>query len=243
MSLCSREEIMKSSRIYLRVTDEEKLLIEKLASEGGYKTVSSFLLASAKTHTVFNFDVEAVYHLSSEINYIGHNINTLIKKIYSYDFYTESDLVELKNGLSAIESLIQEYYSEIKNISKKLNKTNFSILDIIPYFSELNFKNKELTTEDNFLLIEELEKIFIFVESVLVYELKAEERVTLFNDLINVDKLFSFSKEQLIEFYKELFPCFKKIKMLVTMKKVSELNSELLRYAQILRKQFANGDS
>lgn len=73
--------------------------------------------------------------------------------------------------------------------------------------------------------------------------MKAEERVTLFNDLINVDKLFSFSKEQLIEFYKELFPCFKKIKMLVTMKKVSELNSELLRYAQILRKQFANGDS
>lgn len=61
------------------------------------------------------------------------------------------------------------------------------------------------------MLIEELEKIFIF-RKCFIYELKAEERVTLFNDLINVDKLFSFSKEQLIEFYKELFPCFKKIK-------------------------------
>lgn len=227
----------KEARLYLRSTEKEKELIKKLSQKNGYKTISSFLISSAKKHCVFNLDLSDFFELSSEVNYIGKNINTLIKKIYSYDFYTDSDIEILSNHLSQINEMIAKNYQELTRINKKLNSKNIEFKELVNIVDE--FKIKDYSEDIELKKLRDIEKIFNYIEVIISIDLKSPDRSEAFNDLINVNQLFEFSKEELDNFYQELNVIYRKINMLTSLKKVDDLQLEIMNYAGLLRRYFS----
>ena len=71
----------KTEKIELRVTKEQKDFIKNKSEKMGFGSVTAFLIESAKNHFRLNIDMSIYRKLTSEINYIGKNINSLIRKI------------------------------------------------------------------------------------------------------------------------------------------------------------------
>lgn len=228
---------MKKKNIIFRVTQEEKEIIEKLSKKNGYNSMSSFILSSTKKHCVFNLDLSDFFGLSSEVNYIGKNINTLIKKIYSYDFYTDSDIETLSNHLSQINNMLSKNYQELTKISKNLNSKNIKFKELINIVDE--FKVKDYSENIELKKLKDIEKIFNYIEVIISIDLKSPDRSEAFNNLINVNQLFEFSKEELDNFYQELNVIYRKINMLTSLKKVDDLQIEIMNYAGLLRRYFS----
>ncbi|OQR53166.1 hypothetical protein CDB3_31605, partial [Bacillus sp. CDB3] len=72
-------------KTYLQITldEKDKKMIKNKAEEFGYKTVSAFMVDSAKSHFKLEVDMKAYRDLTKEINYIGKNINSLIRRIHT----------------------------------------------------------------------------------------------------------------------------------------------------------------
>ncbi|HHH4983915.1 TPA: hypothetical protein ACP0O4_001666 [Streptococcus pyogenes] len=228
---------MKNSQIHFRVSQDEKKELESLCNKNGYSSLSSFLKSSAKKHCVFNLDLSDFFGLSSEVNYIGKNINTLIKKIYSYDYYTDSDIEILSNHLSQINNMLSKNYQELTKISKNLNSKNIEFKELINIVDE--FKIKDYSENIELKKLKDIEKIFNYIEVIISIDLKSPDRSEAFNNLINVNQLFEFSKEELDNFYQELNVIYRKINMLTSLKKVDDLQLEIMNYAGLLRRYFS----
>lgn len=81
-------------KTYLQITldEKDKEMIKNKAVELGYKSTSAFVIDSAKTHFKLEVDMKAYRDLTKEINYIGKNINSLIRRINTDGIYTDSDI-------------------------------------------------------------------------------------------------------------------------------------------------------
>ncbi|QDZ77545.1 plasmid mobilization protein, partial [Bacillus cereus] len=99
-------------KTYLQITldEQDKEMIKNKAEELGYKTVSAFLIDSAKTHFRLEIDMKVYRDLTKEINYIGKNINSLIRRIHTDGIYTDQDMDFLKVNQKKIIKIIQKEY-------------------------------------------------------------------------------------------------------------------------------------
>ncbi|OOR68743.1 hypothetical protein BLX06_34870, partial [Bacillus cereus] len=102
-------------KTYLQITldEQDKEMIKNKAEELGYKTVSAFLIDSAKTHFRLEVDMKVYRDLTKEINYIGKNINSLIRRIHTDGIYTDQDMDFLKVNQKKIIKIIQKEYDRL----------------------------------------------------------------------------------------------------------------------------------
>ncbi|MFJ7941820.1 plasmid mobilization protein [Peribacillus sp. NPDC096622] len=120
----------------MRLTEEDKKFIKNKADKMGYNNVSAFLLESAKSHFRLNIDMSIYRKLTSEINYIGKNINSLIRKVNTLGAY--SDIDNFEKQLTAIDdeifdfekmkdcfSIYKNSYPLITDYKKSDDKTKF----------------------------------------------------------------------------------------------------------------------
>ena len=76
-------------------------------------------------------DMSVYRKLTSEINYIGKNINSLIRRINTDGFYSDNDIDFIKTNQKIIIELMNKEYDRLLDL-----KTNFTS-------ESLNLKEKE----------------------------------------------------------------------------------------------------
>ncbi|QDZ77546.1 hypothetical protein D0437_33600, partial [Bacillus cereus] len=103
-------ENRKKERLEIQLFKDDKEFVKNKATELGYKTVSAFLIDSAKTHFKLEVDMKVYRDLTKEINYIGKNINSLIRRIHTDGIYTDQDMDFLKVNQKKIIKIIQKEY-------------------------------------------------------------------------------------------------------------------------------------
>ncbi|BCC56569.1 hypothetical protein BCJMU07_p251 (plasmid) [Bacillus cereus] len=110
----------------MRLTEDDKEYIKNKSEELGYKNVSAFLIDSAKTHFKLEVDMKAYRDLTKEINYIGKNINSLIRRINTDGIYTDSDIDFLRVNQKKIINRINTEYDRLIDLKTKFNSDSLS---------------------------------------------------------------------------------------------------------------------
>lgn len=120
--------IAKRRTTYLQMSleHEEKDYIKNKATELGYKNVSAFLIASAKSFFKLEVDMKAYRDLTKEINYIGKNINSLIRRINTDGIYTDNDIDFLRVNQKEIINIMNTEYDRLLDLKTKFNSDSLS---------------------------------------------------------------------------------------------------------------------
>ncbi|MBJ8056107.1 hypothetical protein JDS87_30665 [Bacillus cereus] len=110
----------------ISLSKEDKELIKNKANDLGYRTVSAFLITSAKSHFTLEVDMKVYRDLAKEINYIGKNINSLIRRINTDGIYTDNDIDFLRVNQKNIIELINTEYDRLIDLKTKFNSDSLS---------------------------------------------------------------------------------------------------------------------
>ncbi|WP_430794468.1 hypothetical protein, partial [Bacillus cereus] len=116
----------KKERMEIQLFKDDKETIKNKAEEFGYKTVSAFIVASAKSFFKLEVDMKAYRDLTKEINYIGKNINSLIRRINTDGIYTDNDIDFLRVNQKKIINIMNTEYDRLLDLKTKFNSDSLS---------------------------------------------------------------------------------------------------------------------
>ena len=198
----------KNEKIDIRVTTEQKEYIKNKANELGYRSVTAFLVASAKEHFTVEIDMSIYREVTKEINYIGKNINNLVRRINADGFYTDTDIDHIDINQKKIIQLINKEYGRLLKQKKKYLSGDLALKDKQILLD--NFKKENIKIPRSILLEEVYEKIkkdVIYICGIIESSPSKEEGL---HDYVweYVSKgrtLYELKNEQLIEFANDLF--------------------------------------
>lgn len=205
----------KTENILMRVTKEQKEFIKNKSEKMGFNSVTAFLIESAKNHFRLNIDMSVYRKLTNEINYIGKNINSLVRKINTLNAYSDNDMDFLKTNQKMIIELMNKEYDRLLDL--KMNFTSES----------LNLKEKKnliKALEENQIDVPRkvvLEEIYEQIKDDFIYigqaiENSPEQGKTIaeyFWRYLYGDTLFELEEKRLIEFADQIFLYTQKLKM------------------------------
>lgn len=208
---------MSRSNTYfqVRLSPEDKEYIKKKSEDLGYKNVSAFLLESAKNHFRLNFDMSIYRDLSREINYIGKNINSLIRRINTDGIYSDSDIDFLKINQKKIIDLLNKEYDRLLNLKKNFNSDNLSLNDkknLIKAFQQNQLEvPKKVVLEE---IYEQIKDDFIYVVNAIEKSPKQDKDIEDYVwEYLYGDTTFSLDDKRLNEFANDIFIYSQKLKM------------------------------
>lgn len=206
--------VNKNENILIRVTKEEKEFIKNKSKELGFKNVSAFIIYAATNHISLNVDMKIYRDLASEINYIGKNINSLIRKINTDGIYTDSDIDFIKVNQKQILELIEKEYDRLLDPEKFLKSQKITPKKIDKIIAGL--KQNDLEIPRKFVLEEVYENIkndFLFLIDCIKNSDDQEEEISeyLF-EYVYGETLFEISEKELINFSDDIFKYVQKLK-------------------------------
>ena len=198
----------------MRVTEEEKEWVKNKANKLGYHSMTAFLMHAAETQIQLTVDMKVYRDLTKEINYIGKNINNLIRHIYTQGIYADSDIDFLKANQEKIWDLINKQYDKLLSLGKDFTSEKISLESLEDIAATL--EKEKLEIPKRFVLEEIYEGIkndFLYLIEVIKKSPEQEEDVVeyLFEYLYG-DTLFQLEDAALIAFSDELFSFTQKIK-------------------------------
>ena len=198
----------------MRVTEEEKEWVKNKANKLGYHSMTAFLMNAAETQIQLTVDMKVYRDLTKEINYIGKNINNLIRHIYTQGIYADSDIDLLKANQEKIWDLINKQYDKLLSLGKDFTSEKISLESLEGIAATL--EKEKLEIPKRFVLEEIYEGIkndFLYLIEVIKKSPEQEEDVVeyLFEYLYG-DTLFQLEDAALIAFSDELFSFTQKIK-------------------------------
>lgn len=204
----------KTQNIIIRVTEEEKEWVKNKANKLGYHSMTAFLMNAAETQIQLTVDMKVYRDLTKEINYIGKNINNLIRHIYTQGIYADSDIDFLKANQEKIWDLINKQYDKLLGLGKDFTSEKISLESLEGIAATL--EKEKLEIPKRFVLEEIYEGIkndFLYLIEVIKKSPEQEEDVVeyLFEYLYG-DTLFQLEDAALIAFSDELFSFTQKIK-------------------------------
>lgn len=219
-----RSKIIKKGVFYLgriktslkiSLSEEEKEFIRKKSEEYGYKTVSGFLIDSAKNHFKVELDIGAYRELAKEINYIGKNINNLVRHIFTVGIYTKNDLDEIKRNQEIIIKKLNKEYDHLLRLRKKYTSSNMSLKDKKKLIEELTKHEidipKKLVLEE---LFERIREDIIYICEAIKNSPDQEEGIEDYvYEYMYGYTLFSLDEKQLKEFADKIYFFTEKLKM------------------------------
>lgn len=137
----------------ISLTEEEKEFIINKAEEYGYNTVSAFLIDSAENHFKLELDLSHYRELAKEINYIGKNINNLVRHIFTVGVYSANDLDNIKRNQEIIIEKLNKKYDHLLSLRKKYSSSNMTLKDKEKLIIELSKHEIEIPKK---LVLEEI---------------------------------------------------------------------------------------
>lgn len=124
------EQKLKTARINLRVTEEDKTLIFDRADEL-HISASNYIVACIRKNKIVH--LEDINYVISHLYKIGANINQIAKKVNSSDTVSPNEVKKIKKLVVKCFRIIDEFvekncienldqYNTLNDILKKLNK-------------------------------------------------------------------------------------------------------------------------
>lgn len=198
----------------MRLTEDDKEYIKNKSEELGYKNVSAFLIDSAKTHFKLEVDMKAYRDLTKEINYIGKNINSLIRRINTDGIYTDSDIDFLKVNQTKIINRINSEYDRLIDLKTKFNSDSLSKKQkekLIQSLTENQIQiPKKLVLEE---VYEKIKEDFLYIIECIENSPEQDKEVTEYVwQYLYGDTLFKLDDNQLIELADSIFIFTQKLK-------------------------------
>ncbi|MCQ6305779.1 hypothetical protein [Bacillus cereus] len=204
----------KKERLEIQLFKDDKEMIKNKAEELGYKTVSAFLIDSAKTHFKLEVDMKVYRDLTKEINYIGKNINSLIRRIHTDGIYTDQDMDFLKVNQKKIIKIIQKEYDRLLDLKTKFTSDSLTKKQkkrLIESLSENQISiPKKLVLEEVYEKIkEDFMYIIASIENSPAQSKGVAEYVWRY---VYGDTLYTLEDNRLIEFADKIFMFSQKLK-------------------------------
>ncbi|PEF43408.1 hypothetical protein CON22_26015 [Bacillus cereus] len=203
-------------KTYLQITldEKDKEMIKNKAIEFGYKSTSAFVIDSAKTHFKLEVDMKAYRDLTKEINYIGKNINSLIRRINTDGIYTDNDIDFLRINQRKIIKLMNTEYDRLLDLKTKFNSDSLSKRHkekLINSLSENRIKiPKKLILEE---VYEKIKEDFVYIIECIENSPEQGMDVTEYVwQYLYGDTLYNLDVNQLIKFADCIFIFVQKVK-------------------------------
>ncbi|MED3080138.1 plasmid mobilization protein [Bacillus cereus] len=198
----------------MRLTEDDKEYIKNKSEELGYKNVSAFLIDSAKTHFKLEVDMKVYRDLTKEINYIGKNINSLIRRINTDGIYTDHDIDFLKVNQKKIIKIIHKEYDRLLDLKTKFNSDSLTKKQkqkLIESLSENQIQiPKKLVLEE---VYEKIKEDFLYIiESIENSPEQAKEVTEYVWQYLYGDTLYKLDDNQLIKLADSIFIFAQKLK-------------------------------
>lgn len=199
----------------ISLSNEDKKFIKNKADELDYKTVSAFLIDSAKSHFKIEVDMKTYRELTKEINYIGKNVNSLIRRINTDGFYSDNDIDFLRTNQKKIITLMNKEYDRLLNLKKKYTSENLSIKEKENLIKAL--QQNEIDVPLKVVLEEVFEQIkddLLYIGEAIENSPEQEKEVAEYVwEYLYGNTLFELDKDKLIEFANKIFIFTQKLKM------------------------------
>lgn len=198
----------------MRLTEDDKKYIKNKSEELGYKNVSAFLIESAKTHFKLEVDMKVYRDLAKEINYIGKNINSLIRRINTDGIYMDSDIDFLSVNQKKIVNLINTEYDRLIDLKTKFNSDSLSKKQkekLIQSLTENQIQiPKKLVLEE---VYEKIKEDFIYIIECIENSPEQDKEVTEYVwQYLYGDTLYNLDDNQLIKLADSIFIFAQKVK-------------------------------
>lgn len=196
---------MKNKNIIFRVTEEEKDYISKKSSENGFNSISAFIMDCINNKISFEVDMKVYKQIAKEINYIGRNINQIIRSINAKKYYTENELKDINMYLEKIYELESKEFNRLSKLKFNVNNSpsiNRTLKKIIKDYEQANLpipKTKLLKE-----LYKELREDFIFIIELIKNSKEIDDDLaTYFIDSVLAGNVEKIEESELISFYDE----------------------------------------
>ncbi|PEB54345.1 hypothetical protein CON65_03610 [Bacillus pseudomycoides] len=204
----------RTTYLQMSLEHEEKDYIKNKAIELGYKNVSAFLIDSAKSHFKLEVDMKAYRDLTKEINYIGKNINSLIRRINTDGIYTDNDIDFLRVNQKKIIKIMNTEYDRLLDLKTKFNSDSLSKKQkekLIKSLSENQIKiPKKLVLEE---LYEKIKEDFVYIIECIENSPEQEIEVTEYVwQYLYGDTLYKLDDNELIKLADSIFIFAQKLK-------------------------------
>ena len=201
--------------LQLSVREDEKLFLKEKAKELGYKSVSAFIVDSAKNHFKIEVDMKIYRELTKEINYIGKNVNSLIRKVNTLGTYSDNDIDFLKTNQKLIIDLMNKEYNRVLNLKKKYTSDNLSLKEkenLIKALTENKIDiPKKVVLEE---IYEQIKDDFLYIGSAIENSPEQDQDIAkYFWQYLYGDTLFELDEKRLVEFADKIFIYTQKLKM------------------------------
>lgn len=199
----------------IRLTVEDKKYINDKSKELGYGNVSAFLVDSAKSHFQLEVDMGIYRKLTREINYIGKNVNSLIRRINNDGFYSDNDIDFLRINQKMIIDLMNKEYDRLLNLKKKYTSENLSLkekekLIKVLQQNEIDVPKKVVLEE----IYEQIKSDFIYIGEAIENSPEQDQEIAKYVwEYLYGDTLFKLDEKKLIEFANKIFLFVQKLKM------------------------------
>ena len=205
----------KTENILMRVTKEQKKFIKNKSEEMGFRSVTAFLMTGAESHFQLKMDMGAYRKIASEINYVGKNINSLIRRVNTLGVYSDNDIDILKTNQEFIIDLMIKEYDRLLNLKKNFNSETMSLKEKENLIKAL--KDNRIEVPKKFVLEEIYEQIkddFIYIGEAIENSPEQEREVAEYVwEYLYGETLFALDEQKLIEFADKIFIFTQKLKM------------------------------
>ena len=117
-------------RIDLRLTEDERMRLEKKAETAGYKNISAYIrkMALDGLNVRISLDMTAIREIGRLLSTATNNINQIAKKCNETNSVLEKDVKKLYKEVEALKSRIAE--AEI-DLDKRLKQQSGKIIKMI----------------------------------------------------------------------------------------------------------------
>lgn len=204
----------RTTYLQMSLEHEEKDYIKNKAIELGYKNVSAFLIDSAKSHFTLEVDMKAYRDLTKEINYIGKNINSLIRRINTDGIYTDNDIDFLRVNQKKIIKIMNTEYDRLLDLKTKFNSDSLSKKQkekLIQSLTENQIQiPKKLVLEE---VYEKIKEDFVYIIECIENSPEQDKEVTEYVwQYLYGDTLYKLDDNQLIKLADSIFIFAQKLK-------------------------------
>lgn len=205
----------KTEVIKFRTTKEQKEFIQEKADELGFKSVSAFLINSAKDFFVIEMDLSHFDNVAKEVNYIGKNINNLVHHIFTIGAYSDHDLNEIKHLQKETFNRVNKEYDYLLTLRKKYRESNMTLQDKERLIEELNKHDIEVPRE---VVLEEIyEQIrnnVLYICQMIEDSPEQEDGISDYvYEYLFDGVLFELNEDELINFADDIYIFTERIKM------------------------------
>lgn len=202
-------------RVEIRTTEKEKKFLKNKAEKLGYTSLTAFLISAAENHFLVELDLSFYREVSKEINYVGKNINSLIRRINTDGIYSQSDVLYLSEKLSEIKDIVSKDYQSLIKLRKKYESDKMPIKEKKNLIKALQQNEiripKKVALEE---IYNSIKNDMIYLSELIVNSPELDETfVDYLWQYLYGETLYNLADDKLIDLSDKIFIFTQKIKM------------------------------